>query len=277
MTTYEVGQSIQWGLRVRDEAGAPADPATGPTATITQPDGTTAVGSVTNAEVGSYAASHVATMPGRHRVTWQAAGANSAGFPYTDNADVWPADPRFIISLADARAALNLPPGAVADDDELRLYIAATTAVIEDIAGPVLGRTHTEVHDGGSADALFLRAYPSEITSVTENGVTLTGAEHYQLGGGGVLWRTNRGWSGNSRGNVVITYTMGGDGVIAPNVILAAREQLRHMWQVGQVAARPALGGDVAPGYTPTGYAVPNRVVQLLADQIGAHAPIGMD
>ena len=274
MATYQVGQTLAFGLKVRDEAGALADLGNGlPTATLTAPDGTIVIGAVAKTATGTYTANAAASQAGRWKVLWEGSGANSGGLPYPDQADVWPTDPRFIIGLADARAALNLPPSAVTDDDELRLYIAATTAVIENIAGPILATQRTEVLDGTGAYALFLSAYPGSVVSVVEDGVTL-GSDTTRLGAGGVLWRLNGAWS-TRPGSLTVTYTVGGSSV-PPNVVLAAREQLRHMWQIGQLAARPALGGDVAPGYTPTGYAVPNRVVQLLSDQVGTRAPVGL-
>jgi hypothetical protein len=278
MTTYHVGETVAWGITVTSAAGAAANPGTGPTATVTLPDATTASAVVTSPQTGSFVASYLTTQPGRHRVSWAASGANSADFPYIDSAAVWPVDPRLIISLADARAALNLPTGTRVNDDELLLYVAATTPVIEDITGPILGATRVETYDGSRAAgaALLLHAYPTAITTVVEDGTTLA-ATAYKVGQGGVLWRVGRDWSTLSPGNVVVTYTVG-SGVVPPNVILAAREEVRHLYQVGQVAARPALGTAQAPGmaYTPTGFAVPHRVVELLADQVGARQGLGV-
>ena len=280
MTTYLVGQTLTFGLVVKDESGVPADLGGGiPEATITRPDGTTVSAAVAKIATGTYKATAAAAQAGRHRALWTGSGTNSGGLPYADLADVWPADPRFILSLADARAALNLPSAAMADDDELLLYIAATTSVIEDITGPILTATRIETFDGwlAAGPALHLYSYPTTITSVTEDGVTLT-SDGYKLGSGGVLWRgLGRSWSTREPANITVTFTVG-DGTVPANVVLAAREELRHLWQVGQVAARPALGGDQAPGtYTPTGFAVPRRVIELLADQIGARRPVGMD
>jgi hypothetical protein len=271
VSTYEVGQTLTFGVTVTDANGAAANVGTGPVGVVTLPDGvTTASAVVTNPQTGSYVGTHAATQPGRYRITWTASGTNSGGFPYTDLADVWPADPRLIISLAAARDALNVPDSDRADDDELRLYIAATTEVIESLTGPLLAATRVETYDGDGSAVLALHAYPNAITSVVENGATLP-ATAYAIGRGGILWRRTGVWSGSYPGNIVVTYTVGRTS-IPPNVALAAREQLRHLWQVGQVATRPGLGGEPAPGYaTPMGFAVPNRVIELLGNHLHRH------
>jgi hypothetical protein len=52
---------------------------------------------------------------------------------------------------------------------------------------------------------------------------------------------------------------------VPPNVRLAARELLRHWWQLGKQGQGGAGNGfgQGAETYTPGGYAVPYRVVQL--------------
>lgn len=275
MATYQVGQSVVWGLAVVDAAGVAADLGGGnPTATVTLPDGTTTTATVVKASTGNYVATYTCTQSGRHRVKWTASGANSGGFPYTDVADVWPVDPRFIISLADARAALNVPAGTRVNDDELRLYIAAATPVIEDICGPVLAATVVESRDGNGRSGISLYQLAATVTGVVENGVTLTAADYY-LDEAGILWRGSSRGSGSwsNTGRVVVTYTVGAS-TVDPNVILAAREEVRFLWQVGQQGQRPAFnGGDTTTGYTPTGYAVPNRVLELLAASRSNKAP----
>ena len=104
--------------------------------TVTAPDGTTATPTVTET-TGTYSATVATALPGRYLLSWVKAAAPAAA--YTDILDVWPADPRFIISLDDARAAVAWTAGNTAKDDTLRLFVAAATVVIEDIAGAVVG------------------------------------------------------------------------------------------------------------------------------------------
>jgi hypothetical protein len=86
--TIEVGQTIEWGLRVYSSAGVLADAGTLPVATVTLPDGTTTAATVTRVSAGVYIASYVATVVGTHRVRWTSSGANSGDFPHTDFATV---------------------------------------------------------------------------------------------------------------------------------------------------------------------------------------------
>lgn len=265
MATYEVGQTIQWGLTVTDADGALADPGTGPTGTVTLPDGTTAAATVARTSIGLFTATLVSTQAGRHRLTWAGSGTNSGGFPYTDVADVWPSDPRLIIGLADARAALNIPATITVNDDELRLHIAAATPVLEDIVGPVLMGSRVEIWSGVGKMGLALGAIPTAITTVVEDSVTLA-ASAYCFDEDGVLWRGSAPragyWSSASPRNVVVTYTVGA-AQIPPNLVAAAREEVRFLYQ-RQQGQRPTF--NVAEGgmaFTPSGFAVPRFVLEL--------------
>ena len=274
MTTYEIGQTATVAISVYDSTGVLADLGGGnPTCTVTKPDATTASATVTRTAAGKYQGAYVTTMAGRHRFTFTGTGTNSGALPWSDVADVWPSDPRLIISLADAKAALNVPAGTRVNDDELRLYIAATTPVIEDIVGSVLTGTRTETFDGG-VRAVLLAEVPSSITSVTVDGVAttqyvanLTSGIVFS-GSSSTPWMFNQGIQ-----NVAVTYATG-EQQIPPNVILAAREEVRFLYQIGQQGGRPSLGG--APqdlSWTPSGFAVPQRVIELCNASVNRSLP----
>lgn len=272
--TTTVGQSLQWGLKTYSTAGALANVGTGPTAVVVLPDQTTASATVTNTTTGTYTAALVATLPGRHRVTWEGSGANSGGLPYVDLADVWPADPRFLISLSDARAALNVPATRVVDDEELRGYLTAATIVVENLVGPVLVDTRTETRSGNYEAFLTLAAHPSAVTEVVEDGTTLA-ATAYDFDEAGMLWKGGRPhaglWSGAGLRNVTVTYTVGA-AVVPENVRLAAAHLVRHWWQ--QSAQSYYVGGAVDEvGTYVAGYAVPAYVVDLLKPSMGGRMP----
>jgi hypothetical protein len=263
---YELGQTLTFGLKTYDAAGAPADVGNLPSATLTKPDGTTAVGNVTKTTTGTYTALATATALGRWSCVWSGSGVNSGGLPYTDVADVLDMS-RLIISLGDARAALNIPAAITVNDDELRGYCAAATVVVEDLIGPVLPATQVERRSGSGRYALPLFQYPSAVTSVIEDGVTLT-ASDYALDEAGVLWRGSHmgagTWSSNGVRNVVVTYTVGA-ATIPPNVLNAARELVKFWYSSSQQGTRPQLQPD-APAYPMVaGFAVPNAVADKLA------------
>lgn len=267
MTTYEVGQTATVAIKIYNAAGALEDLGGGnPTCTVTKPDGTTTAATVTKTAAGCYQGSYVTTSAGRHRFTFSGSGTNSGALPWSDVVDVWPDDPRLILSLADAKAALNVPAGTRVNDDELRLYIAATTPVIEDIVGAVLTRTEVETFDGGRT-AVLLSERATAVTSVVDSGTTLVSGTGFVANlTAGIIYAGSTSSSScftAGRQNVVVTYTTGASS-IDPNIILAAREEVRFLYQIGQQGGRPSLGGAPADlGWTPSGFAVPKRVIEL--------------
>lgn len=275
--TLIVGETIAWAITVTDSAGAAADPGTGPTATVTLPDATSASATVTKTATGAYTATLVSTLAGRYRCTWSASGANSSDFPFVQVADVSAADPRYIISIEDARAALNLATSDRTPDEEIRLYVQAATEIVEDLVGPVLTASVTEKHTGGGyALGLFRKA--TAITSVTEDGTALTSGDYSLDPNSGLLWRgTYPGagtWSADTTAGITVVYTVGA-AVVPPSVILAGRELVRHLYAVGQQPWRQPYGGGIEDAMltTPSGYAVPNRVVQLLKPHMSGRVP----
>lgn len=268
MTTYEVGQTITWGLTTYDSAGAPANVGTIGQATITRPDGTTTTVTPTSTGTGTYQAAVTSSMAGRWRCTFTGSGANSGALPWSDVADVWPADPRLIISLADAKAELNMPANHTVNDDELRLYIAATTAIVEEIAGRVLTATITETHDGGKA-AVLLDERPTAITSVTVNGAATT--DYTPNLTAGIVYAGSQSSPSSfayGRQNVVVAYTVGASS-IDPSVVAAARIIAAHLYAVGQQGRRK----DSADIVVASGYAVPKRALELLRGRSSYRMP----
>ncbi len=267
MRVFTLGQTVTWGLTVTSDGTTLADLGGGnPTATVTLPDGTTALASVVRESLGKYAALLTSTQAGRHRIAWTGSGDNSGDLPYTDVADVWPADPRMIIGLDTARAALNVPASTRVNDDELRSYLVAATIVCESLIGPILSASVVEKHDGGRS-GINLWVDPASITSVVEDGVTLA-ASGYCLGNGAILWRgayPGAGtWTPGAR-NVVVTMAVG-SAVIGENVRLGAAHLVAHWWRQTQQSGRPMLGMSApdVPSTMVAGYAVPNLVVDLL-------------
>jgi len=242
-----------------------APPGSAVTLNITQPDGTSAPAPTVQGSAPSVSALFVPAMPGRYLIRWTGTGVDAGS--YSDVLDVWPADPRFIIGLDDARAALNWTgTHTAADIEDLRLYIAAATPVIEDIVGPVIPGMFTQTNDGGGW-AVPLYQKPTQIVSVTELGAPLDPTAYFTDYAAGIVYAgrpqaTRRFMPGYQ--SVVIQYEAGAQ-LVAPNVRLATRELLRHWWQIGkQSTGSRAPGWDqTAEVYTPSGYAVPRRVIEL--------------
>jgi hypothetical protein len=235
---------------------------------ITAPDGTpAAAGAVTGSPAVSGtapASTFVPAMAGRYLIRWTGTTPAAA---YTDILDVWPADPRFIISLDDAKNALNLTPNvAPAILEDLRLYVAAVTPVLEDLIGPIIPGTFTQTDDGGRY-AVLLYDKPTQIVSVTESGQLLDPGAYYADYAAGIVYAGQPGasrlFAAGDRA-ISITYRAGAQ-LVPPNVRLAARELLRHWWQQGKQGQgnNGGNGYGQSEAYTPHGYAVPYRVIQL--------------
>lgn len=229
------------------------------TLTVTAPDGQTSTPAVT-LESGVCTATVPTPHPGRYLLHW----ADTTGpVTHADVVDVWPADPRFLISLADARAALRFrDKDAAASEDDLRLYIAAATEVLEDITGAILIRTIVQPSDGGrSGVALWER--PHRIISVTVNGEDTTA--YVPNLNAGIVYAGAKG-DGRfpaGRQNIVVTYETGG-AEVSMSIQLAARELVRHLWSVGRPSGQQTQAATASEqAFTPSGFAVPKRVIEL--------------
>lgn len=253
---YDLGSTfpVEWARGASNDANTV-------TLTVTKPDGTTATPSVTH-DAGTFTASVEGTLAGRYLLTWL---DSTADLTNTDIVEVWPADPRFIVSLGEALDHLKWNAASrAADGPMLRLYIAAATPVIEDIAGAVLLRTIEQYADGGrSGVALWER--PDEIASVEVDGTAIT--DYVPNMNAAIVYRGRHGERfPDGRQIIKVTYTTGGS-TIAPNVRLGTLELVRHLWQVGQQVTSGTVieygqqGGQIVT--TPSGYAVPKRVLEL--------------
>lgn len=281
---FDLGDSVWLPFQATGTNGNLAAPSGAVTVTIVQPDGTTALPTVTNTSVGRYETVFVPSQSGRHTVRWVAAGAEPSS--YSDVFDVSEAAPRYIVSLDDARTLLRFED--TDSDEELRRYNAAATDMVERYLDQVVvrravlaeeHRTHQPVYEtnpsgyyrvdsypsGWSERRLFLHKRPIiSLTSVRTvdnlynwpigqlyiNGAT---AEVTPLPGSAGLW-----------GDLLVDYVAGYQ-VIPANIQEAARIMIQHLW-----ATRRGLGGNLItqqlPGFS-IGFAIPQVVKDLLGDQ----------
>ncbi|MGM9473184.1 hypothetical protein ACS5PJ_14415 [Pseudarthrobacter sp. YS3] len=210
------------------------------------------------------------SMAGRYLLSWTAGGAGA----HTDVLDVWPADPQFLISVDEVLAGLRLPANAdPAKAQDLRLYVAAATPVIEDITGPMLATTKTFTTWGGGS-AVVLPHLPNQILGITADGAPVTSYVP-ELAAGIIYAGSRTAASSFPGGELVITYRVGA-AEIPPNIRLAARELVRFWWQGGMQGSGGNARGSASDGdaFTPSGYAVPRRVIELCAahEQAGGFA-----
>ena len=161
--------------------------------------------------------------------------------------------------LAYAAATVGQPSYAARDAD-LAAYIQAATPVIENIVGAVVPRIVVERYDGG-ADLIVLRNRATSISAVTVAGVAT--ADYTFDPDSSILYAGGSFLSG--RQTVEVTYTTGFT-TIPATLQLATRELVRFWVQQGNQSQRPAFGDAVeSAAYTPQGFAVPKRVMELCA------------
>jgi hypothetical protein len=254
---YDLGDVVSLSVSITDSAGAAAD-ATAVTLTVAKPDGTTETPSVTHGGVGSYSCDYTPATAGRYTVRWVATGTNSSAF--TDIFDVRAAASTQLLSLADAKAALNLT--ATTNDEELRGYIEATTALIEERIGPVVQRTVTETVTGWGS--LVLSKAPvisvTSLAGVYTNATAVAAADVTVDSASGIVTRLDRGsFLGET---YEITYEAGRS-TIKPNITQAAKVLLRHLWMTQRGSSSRGRGEDDTANY-PASYSMPNRVLELL-------------
>lgn len=189
-----------------------------------------------------------------------------------------------LITVADAKAFLNMSPTSTVDDDELQDFIEAASAAAEFYVGDFSGGTYTEQHDGGDA-SIYTRHTPiRSVSSLTEYvgsitytltaqplgqsvdawGYTIDDAQAGRIvrrSASGMAWRFAPG-----KGNVTITYTSGVVGVAPANVRKGVEFIVRHLWSSQRgPQPRPVFGGNddsssMVPG---VGYAIPNRAIEM--------------
>jgi uncharacterized phiE125 gp8 family phage protein len=262
--TYALGQPVPITVTVRDSDGLPAD-ATTVTLTVTKPDGTTdpfTGGALTHPSTGVYQVDYAATLAGLHTVRWVATGVNASA-PRLDSFYVEAIAAPPLVSLADARTHLGL--SQTTNDDQLAGYLQTASRLAEDYTGKAWRRTAiTKTYDGRSRSTLRLRAPVISVTSVVEDGATLTSSYYALDAARGLLYRSGYGWSGLTPQNVVVSYVAGPtDGAVPESIRHGVLEMVRHLWETQRGrAGMPARGGDSE--WSPDqGFSVPRRVQEL--------------
>lgn len=266
MARYALGQPIRLSTTVRDVTGAPVAAGT-LTLTVQKPDLTQQVyASPTNDGVGLYHQDIPAgdlTQLGLHQYKWVSTGAGagvvSGSFEVSD-----PLAPS-LLSLEDAKAQLNVT--ATVNDDELRTFVAAASAMVERFVGPVGLRVVTEQVSG---DRWVLSSPPVvSITSVTAalSGLAAWPVADLAFSPAGVVTHG----SGYPLGGPYTVVYRAGSTVVPPAVGLAARIILQHLWSTQRGgSSRPGMGGG-GGGYDAVeqqmalqGFAIPRRAKELL-------------
>jgi len=258
----DLGAVYQVAVDVADASGAPADPAVA-TLSIILPDGSTVSPAVpAPTTTGQVRVDYVTSQAGRHVWRLVTSGPTTA---YADVFDVQPAAPDSIVSLAEARAHLNMQPGETSDDDELRGYIAAATRAVERQLGrTVVRRTVTDrFHLSGADRQVLLRTVPVlSLTSVVsaDTSTTWNVSDLEPDVESGLVTVV----SGPALTGVVdITY-QAGMAIIPDDFRLAGKIIIGHLWETQRGAMGVQLGGENEPWMPGRGFAIPRRALELL-------------
>lgn len=186
-----------------------------------------------------------------------------------------------LIQLDEAKSFLNIPTSDVTEDETIASFIDAASNVAQFYCGDLLPTTYTEVHDGGGA-AIYTRHTPVlSVTTLTEyiGSITYTltnqplgsstNAWGYTIddppagrivrrSASGIAWRFVPGL-----GNVSITYTAGMT-EIPEQVYAGISFIVKHLFESQRGAASmPAQFSDTMSPVPGTGYAIPNRAIEM--------------
>lgn len=260
---HDLGEVVPLSVTTRNSAGVVEDAGT-VVLTITLPNQTAVTPTIMHTpSTGLYAVDFPTTQVGLHRVRWLATGANASAYP--DAFNVFPANPEFVVPLAQALRKLRLTNPSVDDIDDVREYMAAATAVIERHRGEVVAPRSVTDFVEGSGRSLILPHTPvislGTVTRLDGAGIDTAGLVVVKPNAGIVRYRSS-GWF---TGLHEVTYTAGRT-VIPSNYVRAALIIIEHLWQT----ERPfATGMDGAYDDSMTlvrgmGFAVPNRALELL-------------
>jgi hypothetical protein len=261
---YDLGDTVtdMWG-EVRDAANA-LTAAASAALTVYKPDGTTETVSVSNPSTGVYGADYVPAAEGPYRWWLRTTGPATAK---TGSFYVNPSIERSIISLADARAQLNMV--STASDEELRQVISAATEAVElYLKRAIVRATHIDYLTVRSGQSPCLMWTPVlSLTSVaTVDGDTTWGVADLfvEPNSGVVSVLTGPSLSGQLK----VTYVAGMTSIPA-NYREATEIIAQHLWDAKRgTKGSPFPGGLDTPGagITSFGYSIPNRAKELLGN-----------
>jgi hypothetical protein len=265
--SFDLADTVPLTVEIRDAAGVLVN-ASSVVCTITLPDTTTTTPTVSNPSTGRYTVDYVTVQPGRHAVRWVSTGPASA---FTDQFDVRPAAPGYIISLADAKAKLRISATNTAQDEQVRTYVEAATLICERVRGEAIVRRTV-------SEPRMLRSYSYELPLWTTPVISLTsiatidqiftwdvtsfdvdgpsGLLRVKLPGGLPLW-------GQLTVNYVAGYT-----VIPANYTMAAKLIVQHLYESerGEKGAARLGGGE--PYEVPGMGTIPRLAYELLGPGI---------
>jgi hypothetical protein len=280
-TLYYVGQDVGVTTTALDDNGNPATGALTVTMTVTDPNGVVTTPTASSTGGGGFAAV-VPSVATAGNWLWRfTATGTGVGFATEGQFSVRQQGIEQFIDLLSVKKHLNITPSVTTNDDELQGYILMAAEQARDVCGPYLAEQHTQFFDGG-CNAVQPDWLPlASIQSATEYyGLSAFPLTEQPLGSqmnafaftadystGQITRRTFGGQPAMfaiGAKNIKIVYTAGRSGQIPYTVRLGALELVRHLWTMTQQHSRGRRHDtEFADSSVPTGFALPDRVVEL--------------
>lgn len=193
-----------------------------------------------------------------------------------------------VITLAEAKRALNIPDATTTHDTEIASYVTTVSQRLDSLVGPIVQRTITsEAHNGGRSLIALRKPPVASITAVVERrgtvAYTLTAenfaaptSDDYTVDlDAGLLYRRSSGcasWWERGQRNVLVTYVAGrfaDTASVDERYKQAAAIFLTHLWRKEQGASGQTFGdAPPDPRFAIPSFGVPNAVRDLLSDQL---------
>ena len=171
-----------------------------------------------------------------------------------------------VLEIADARKHLGIT--TTTQDAELQAIIDAAEAVIAGLVGPLSTETRTD-RVRSSSGSLVLPVSPVvSMTSVTNADTTALLVDDLYLDTAASVITYGDGVSWVTPGVYDVVYVAGRE-TCPPDLLLAVKELVRHLWQSQRgPSARPGSGAMENPSTPGAAYLLPYRVQELLGPHL---------
>lgn len=191
--------------------------------------------------------------------------------------------PTALVTLSDVKEHLNLDESDTTQDAKLQGFIDAATAFIQNLTGPIVNQTFTEVHSGGGSTICVFHPPIVSVTSIVEYvgpvGYALTEAELGQPAGAysysiddprsGII---RRRWQGGFAGpfiagdhNIAVTY-VGGQASVPADIRMAVLQDIAGMYQPSQLGSNPYYNNQATGNGPLNPVGLFPRVAAILSD-----------
>lgn len=165
-----------------------------------------------------------------------------------------------VVSIEEVKQHLNIT--GTASDAELPVFIDTAQQIVEDLVGPVEPTIVTQTMYSGGVVSLNESPVIS-ITTVTEYGVTVSPSLYVaDLTDGSLVRLDGRRWYAAPSSPLVVVYQAGRT-MLPAALKWAIMEEAAHLWRATQSQRGGRARGSDIPD-APTGYALPNRVREVI-------------